>query len=65
MEGRAFRDVPLNIDLKLEVWDSPNSAEVVIEAVRFAKLALDRGISGPMIESLLLFHEDATHAVHR
>lgn len=46
MEGRAFGDVPLEIDLKLEVWDSPNSAGVIIDAVRCAKLALDRGISG-------------------
>ncbi len=46
MEGRAFGDVPLSIDLKLEVWDSPNSAGVVIDAVRCAKLALDRGIGG-------------------
>ena len=46
MEGRSFGDVPLNIELKLEVWDSPNSAGVVIDAVRCAKIALDRGISG-------------------
>jgi myo-inositol-1-phosphate synthase len=48
MEGRSFGDVPLNIELKLEVWDSPNSAGVVIDAVRCAKLALDRGLSGPL-----------------
>lgn len=48
MEGRAFGDVPLNLELKLEVWDSPNSAGVIIDAVRCAKLALDRGISGPL-----------------
>ncbi|MFQ5407840.1 MAG: inositol-3-phosphate synthase [Anaerolineales bacterium] len=48
MEGRAFGDVPLNLELKLEVWDSPNSAGVVIDAVRCAKLALDRGIAGPL-----------------
>lgn len=48
MEGRSFGDVPLNVELKLEVWDSPNSAGVVIDAVRCAKLALDRGISGPL-----------------
>ena len=48
MEGRTFGDVPLNIEMKLEVWDSPNSAGVVIDAVRCAKLALDRGISGPL-----------------
>jgi myo-inositol-1-phosphate synthase len=46
MEGRSFGDVPLNIELKLEVEDSPNSAGVVIDAVRCAKLALDRGLSG-------------------
>lgn len=46
LEGRTFGDVPLNIELKLEVWDSPNSAGVIIDAVRCAKLALDRGISG-------------------
>jgi myo-inositol-1-phosphate synthase len=50
IEGRAFGDVPLNLELKLEVWDSPNSAGVVIDAVRCAKLALDRGLSGPLVE---------------
>ncbi len=48
MEGEAFGGVPLNVELKLEVWDSPNSAGVVIDAVRCAKLALDRGIGGPL-----------------
>ena len=48
MEGRSFGDVPLNIELKLEVWDSPNSAGVVIDAVRLARLALDRGIAGTL-----------------
>jgi myo-inositol-1-phosphate synthase len=48
MEGRSFGDLPLNLELKLEVWDSPNSAGVVIDAVRCAKLAMDRGISGPL-----------------
>ena len=48
LEGRSFGDVPLSIELKLEVWDSPNSAGVVIDAVRCAKLALDRGISGTL-----------------
>lgn len=48
IEGRAFGDVPLNMELKLEVWDSPNSAGVVIDAVRCAKLAMDRGIGGPL-----------------
>jgi myo-inositol-1-phosphate synthase len=48
MEGRSFGDVPLNIELKLEVIDSPNSAGIVIDAVRCAKLALDNGISGAL-----------------
>jgi myo-inositol-1-phosphate synthase len=48
MEGTTFGNVPLNAELKLEVWDSPNSAGVVIDAVRCAKLALDRGIGGPL-----------------
>jgi myo-inositol-1-phosphate synthase len=48
MEGTTFGNVPLNLELKLEVWDSPNSAGVVIDAVRCAKLALDRGIAGPL-----------------
>ena len=48
MEGTTFGDVPLNCEVKLEVWDSPNSAGVVIDAVRCAKLALDRGIGGAL-----------------
>jgi len=48
MEGTTFGNVPLNAELKLEVWDSPNSAGVVIDAIRCAKLALDRGISGSL-----------------
>jgi myo-inositol-1-phosphate synthase len=48
MEGRTFGDVPLNAELKLEVWDSPNSAGVVIDAVRLVKLALDHGLSGTL-----------------
>ena len=46
LEGRSFGDVPLNVELKLEVWDSPNSAGVVIDAVRCCKLGMDRGLSG-------------------
>ncbi|MBU2611529.1 MAG: inositol-3-phosphate synthase [Chloroflexi bacterium] len=49
MEGTTFGDVPLNVEVKLEVWDSPNSAGVVIDAVRCAKLALERGLAGPII----------------
>lgn len=50
LEGQTFGDVPLNLELKLEVWDSPNSAGVVIDAIRCAKLALDRGLSGAIVE---------------
>jgi myo-inositol-1-phosphate synthase len=49
MEGRTFGDVPLNLELKMEVWDSPNSAGVVIDALRCCKLALDRGLSGSLV----------------
>jgi len=49
LEGRAFGDVPLNLEYKLEVWDSPNSAGVIIDALRCAKIALDRGIAGPLL----------------
>jgi myo-inositol-1-phosphate synthase len=49
MEGRTFGDVPLNLELKLEVWDSPNSAGVVIDAIRCCKLAMDRGLSGAIV----------------
>ncbi|MBN1644356.1 MAG: inositol-3-phosphate synthase [Dehalococcoidales bacterium] len=49
MEGRTFGDVPLNVECKLEVWDSPNSAGVVIDAIRCCKLALDNGISGALL----------------
>ncbi|MBM3673375.1 MAG: inositol-3-phosphate synthase [Actinobacteria bacterium] len=49
LEGRNFGDVPLNVELKLEVWDSPNSAGVIIDALRCAKIAKDRGIGGPLL----------------
>jgi myo-inositol-1-phosphate synthase len=49
LEGRAFGDVPLSAELKLEVWDSPNSAGIIIDAVRAAKIALDRGLGGPIL----------------
>jgi myo-inositol-1-phosphate synthase len=69
MEGRNFGDVPLNLELKLEVWDSPNSAGVIIDAVRCAKLALDRGIGGPLLGPSAYFmksppvqyHDDEAH----
>ncbi len=49
LEGRAFGDVPLNLEYKLEVWDSPNSAGIIIDAIRAAKIAKDRGIGGPLL----------------
>lgn len=55
LEGRAFGDVPLNLEYKLEVWDSPNSAGVIIDAVRAAKIALDRGIGGPLTSASAYF----------
>ena len=69
MEGRNFGDAPLNIELKLEVWDSPNSAGVIIDAVRCAKLALDRGVGGPLLgpsayfmkSPPVQFHDDEAH----
>jgi myo-inositol-1-phosphate synthase len=55
LEGRTFGDVPLNAELKLEVWDSPNSAGVIIDAVRAAKIALDRKIGGPLLSASSYF----------
>ncbi len=55
MEGTTFGNVPLNLELKLEVWDSPNSAGVVIDAVRCARMALDRGLRGALIEPSAYF----------
>jgi myo-inositol-1-phosphate synthase len=55
IEGRAFGEVPLTLEYKLEVWDSPNSAGVVIDAVRAAKIALDRGIGGPILSASSYF----------
>ncbi|RSM84120.1 inositol-3-phosphate synthase [Amycolatopsis sp. WAC 01375] len=67
LEGRAFGDVPLNLEYKLEVWDSPNSAGIIIDAVRAAKIALDRGIGGPILSASSYFmksppeqYDDAT-----
>jgi myo-inositol-1-phosphate synthase len=69
LEGRNFGDVPLNVELKLEVWDSPNSAGVIIDALRCAKLAQDRGIGGPLVGPSAYFmksppvqyHDDEAH----
>ena len=55
LEGRAFGDVPLNMEYKLEVWDSPNSAGIIIDAVRAAKIAKDRGIGGPILSASSYF----------
>ncbi|WP_136517618.1 MULTISPECIES: inositol-3-phosphate synthase [Cellulomonas] len=55
LEGRAFGDVPLNLEYKLEVWDSPNSAGVIIDALRAAKIAKDRGIGGPILSASTYF----------
>ncbi|GAA1616016.1 inositol-3-phosphate synthase [Nonomuraea maheshkhaliensis] len=55
LEGRSFGDTPLNLEYKLEVWDSPNSAGIIIDAVRAAKIALDRGIGGPILSASSYF----------
>ena len=55
LEGRAFGDVPLNLEYKLEVWDSPNSAGVIIDAVRAAKIAMDRKVGGPILSASSYF----------
>jgi myo-inositol-1-phosphate synthase len=55
MEGTTFGDVPLNAEVKLEVWDSPNSAGVVIDAIRCCKLALDRGLGGTLVAASSYF----------
>ena len=55
MEGQTFGDIPLNLELKLEVWDSPNSAGVVIDAIRCAKLALERGMKGALVSPSAYF----------
>jgi myo-inositol-1-phosphate synthase len=64
MEGRNFGNVPLNVELKLEVWDSPNSAGVIIDAVRCAKVALDRGIGGPIIAPSAYFMKSPPVQLH-
>jgi myo-inositol-1-phosphate synthase len=55
LEGRTFGDVPLNAELKLEVWDSPNSAGVIIDAIRAAKIAKDRRLAGPVLSASAYF----------
>jgi myo-inositol-1-phosphate synthase len=70
LEGRSFGDAPLNAELKLEVWDSPNSAGVIIDAIRAAKIALDRGIGGPILSASSYFMKSppvqyADHDAHQ
>jgi myo-inositol-1-phosphate synthase len=55
LEGRSFGDTPLSLEYKLEVWDSPNSAGVIIDAIRAAKIAKDRGIGGPILSAASYF----------
>ena len=64
MEGTTFGDVPLNLELKLEVWDSPNSAGVVIDAVRCCKLALDHGIGGALLAPSAYFMKSPPEQYH-
>jgi len=64
MEGTTFGDVPLNAELKLEVWDSPNSAGVITDALRCAKLALDRGLSGTLVAPASYFMKSPPIQIH-
>ncbi|MCC6380900.1 MAG: inositol-3-phosphate synthase [Dehalococcoidia bacterium] len=64
MEGTTFGNVPLNLELKLEVWDSPNSAGVVIDAIRCAKLGLERGLKGPLVAPSAYFMKSPPTQYH-
>ena len=64
LEGRNFGDVPLTVELKLEVHDSPNSAGVIIDALRCAKLAMDRGIGGPIESASAYFMKSPPKQFH-
>jgi myo-inositol-1-phosphate synthase len=64
LEGRAFGDVPLNLEYKLEVWDSPNSAGIIIDAIRAAKIAKDRGIGGPVLSASSYFMKSPPEQFH-
>jgi myo-inositol-1-phosphate synthase len=64
LEGTSFGDTPLNIELKLEVWDSPNSAGVIIDAVRCAKIGLDRGMAGPLLAPSSYFMKSPSVQYH-
>lgn len=64
MEGTTFGDVPLNVEVKLEVWDSPNSAGVVIDAIRCCRLALDRGLGGTIVAPSAYFMKSPPRQIH-
>ena len=64
MEGTTYGDVPLNLELKLEVWDSPNSAGVITDAIRCAKLALDRGLAGTLVAPSAYFMKSPPRQIH-
>ena len=64
MEGTTFGDVPLNAELKLEVWDSPNSAGVITDAIRCLKLGLDRGLAGTLVAPSAYFMKSPPHQIH-
>jgi len=64
MEGTTFGDVPLNLELKLEVWDSPNSAGVITDAIRCAKLGLDRGLAGTLVAPSAYFMKSPPTQIH-
>jgi myo-inositol-1-phosphate synthase len=55
LEGRNFGDAPVSLEYKLEVWDSPNSAGIIIDAIRAAKIAKDRGVGGPILSASSYF----------
>ncbi|MBK5248198.1 MAG: inositol-3-phosphate synthase [Actinomycetales bacterium] len=64
LEGRAFGEVPLNLEYKLEVWDSPNSAGIIIDALRAAKIGTDRGIGGPLLSASSYFMKSPPEQFH-
>jgi myo-inositol-1-phosphate synthase len=64
MEGTTYGDVPLNLELKLEVWDSPNSAGVITDAIRCAKLGLDRGLAGTLVAPSSYFMKSPPRQIH-
>jgi myo-inositol-1-phosphate synthase len=64
MEGTTFGDVPLNVEMKLEVWDSPNSAGVITDAIRCLKLGLDRGLKGTLVGPASYFMKSPPQQIH-